>query len=173
MIAIGQSGIQTDRLGTCLVRNDSVWHPRDTLSIQSDPMGGHNRRLPGPWFSPGYGSWMQIGQRQSGDCTVPGTLRIEQGKRKSYKTGPEGLPLSPSSSQQASSSHHSSTHSLLHHSSSSLASPKMAGGSAGPIRGNPLRTGFVQREYLWAFILVTSLFFLWGFAYGLLDVLNK
>jgi FHS family L-fucose permease-like MFS transporter len=26
---------------------------------------------------------------------------------------------------------------------------------------------------LWAFILVTSLFFLWGFAYGLLDVLNK
>lgn len=26
---------------------------------------------------------------------------------------------------------------------------------------------------VWAFILVTSLFFLWGFAYGLLDVLNK
>lgn len=26
---------------------------------------------------------------------------------------------------------------------------------------------------MWAFILVTSLFFLWGFAYGLLDVLNK
>lgn len=38
----------------------------------------------------------------------------------------------------------------------------MAGGSAGPIRGNPFRTGFVQREYLWAFMLVTSLFFLWG-----------
>ena len=29
------------------------------------------------------------------------------------------------------------------------------------------------RNYLFPFILVTSLFFLWGFAYGLLDVLNK
>jgi FHS family L-fucose permease-like MFS transporter len=28
-------------------------------------------------------------------------------------------------------------------------------------------------KYLFPFILVTSLFFLWGFAYGLLDVLNK
>ncbi|GFZ45551.1 hypothetical protein JCM24511_03277 [Saitozyma sp. JCM 24511] len=51
----------------------------------------------------------------------------------------------------------------------------MAGGAvvAGGSGGNPLRTGFIKREYLWAFILVTSLFFLWGFAYGLLDVLNK
>ena len=30
-----------------------------------------------------------------------------------------------------------------------------------------------NRRYLSAIILVTSLFFLWGFAYGLLDVLNK
>jgi FHS family L-fucose permease-like MFS transporter len=30
-----------------------------------------------------------------------------------------------------------------------------------------------KRTYLFPFILVTSLFFLWGFAYGLLDVLNK
>lgn len=30
-----------------------------------------------------------------------------------------------------------------------------------------------QNKYLLPFILVTSLFFLWGFAYGLLDVLNK
>ena len=28
-------------------------------------------------------------------------------------------------------------------------------------------------KYTFPFILVTSLFFLWGFAYGLLDVLNK
>lgn len=50
----------------------------------------------------------------------------------------------------------------------------MAGGAvvAGGSGGNPLRHGFIKREYLWAFILVTSLFFLWGFAYGLLDVLN-
>ncbi|KAJ3328898.1 hypothetical protein HDU93_001225, partial [Gonapodya sp. JEL0774] len=45
-----------------------------------------------------------------------------------------------------------------------------AGGSGG---GNPLTQGFITRRYLWAYILVTSLFFLWGFAYGLLDVLNK
>jgi MFS transporter, FHS family, L-fucose permease len=31
----------------------------------------------------------------------------------------------------------------------------------------------MQKKYLIPFILVTSLFFLWGFAYGLLDVLNK
>src|SRR2546421_10063428 len=30
-----------------------------------------------------------------------------------------------------------------------------------------------SRTYLFPFILVTSLFFLWGVAYGLLDVLNK
>ncbi|WRT64310.1 uncharacterized protein IL334_001242 [Kwoniella shivajii] len=51
----------------------------------------------------------------------------------------------------------------------------MAGGAvvAGGSGGNPLRNGFIKREYLLAFSLVTSLFFLWGFAYGLLDVLNK
>lgn len=31
----------------------------------------------------------------------------------------------------------------------------------------------VRREYLFPFILVTSLFFLWGFAHAILDVLNK
>src|SRR5438128_2134266 len=30
-----------------------------------------------------------------------------------------------------------------------------------------------SNKYLFPFILVTSLFFLWGMAYGLLDVLNK
>ena len=30
-----------------------------------------------------------------------------------------------------------------------------------------------NKRYLLPIILVTSLFFLWGFAYGLLDVLNK
>ncbi|ORY34301.1 major facilitator superfamily domain-containing protein [Naematelia encephala] len=49
----------------------------------------------------------------------------------------------------------------------------LVGQSSGKPYGNPLRKGFIQREYLWAFMLVTSLFFLWGFAYGLLDVLNK
>jgi MFS transporter, FHS family, L-fucose permease len=33
--------------------------------------------------------------------------------------------------------------------------------------------GLVYRDYLIPFILVTSLFFLWGFAHGCLDVLNK
>jgi len=32
---------------------------------------------------------------------------------------------------------------------------------------------FVSPEYIIPFILVTSLFFLWGFAHGCLDVLNK
>jgi len=56
----------------------------------------------------------------------------------------------------------------------------MAGGAlvftdqvAGQAHGNPLKNGFITRPYLWAFSLTTSLFFLWGFAYGLLDVLNK
>jgi len=35
------------------------------------------------------------------------------------------------------------------------------------------RKKLVPTEYLFAFILVTSLFFLWGFAHSLLDVLNK
>jgi FHS family L-fucose permease-like MFS transporter len=30
-----------------------------------------------------------------------------------------------------------------------------------------------KNKYLLPFIMITSLFFLWGFAYGLLDVLNK
>ena len=33
--------------------------------------------------------------------------------------------------------------------------------------------GAKSSSYLFPFILVTSLFFLWGLAYGLLDVLNK
>jgi FHS family L-fucose permease-like MFS transporter len=52
----------------------------------------------------------------------------------------------------------------------------MAGGAvltSGKQSGNPFKTGFVRRDCIWAFSLVTSLFFLWGFAYGLLDVLNK
>ncbi|BEJ10906.1 hypothetical protein CspHIS471_0103280 [Cutaneotrichosporon sp. HIS471] len=50
----------------------------------------------------------------------------------------------------------------------------MPGGAVGPVSaGNVFKTGLFPRQYLWAFILVTSLFFLWGFAYGLLDVLNK
>jgi len=52
----------------------------------------------------------------------------------------------------------------------------MAGGALASNSGGArsvLKTGIIRREYLWAFILVTSLFFLWGFAYGLLDVLNK
>ncbi|CAK9779878.1 major facilitator superfamily transporter [Cutaneotrichosporon oleaginosum] len=50
----------------------------------------------------------------------------------------------------------------------------MPGGAVGPVStGNVFKTGLFPRHYLWAFILVTSLFFLWGFAYGLLDVLNK
>lgn len=50
----------------------------------------------------------------------------------------------------------------------------MAGGAVAPggSGGNPLRTGFITRPFLWAFILVTSLFFLWGFAYGLLGELH-
>ena len=49
----------------------------------------------------------------------------------------------------------------------------MAGGAVvqGGSGGNPLRNGFITRPFLWAFILVTSLFFLWGFAYGLLGEL--
>lgn len=35
------------------------------------------------------------------------------------------------------------------------------------------RTPLVRSEHLFAFTLVTSLFFLWGLSYGLLDVLNK
>lgn len=31
----------------------------------------------------------------------------------------------------------------------------------------------VERQYLFPFVLITSLFFLWGFAHAILDVLNK
>ena len=37
---------------------------------------------------------------------------------------------------------------------------------------NPVSAG-EKTNYALPFILVTSLFFLWGMAYGLLDVLNK
>ena len=36
-----------------------------------------------------------------------------------------------------------------------------------------VKHALVKREYLLPFILVTSLFFLWGFAHAILDVLNK
>ncbi|MDR0825027.1 MAG: glucose/galactose MFS transporter, partial [Prevotella sp.] len=36
-----------------------------------------------------------------------------------------------------------------------------------------LFTGAQGQNYLFPFILVTSLFFMWGFAHSLLDVLNK
>lgn len=35
------------------------------------------------------------------------------------------------------------------------------------------RYALVKRNYLVPFVLVTSLFFLWGFAHAILDVLNK
>src|ERR1035437_511724 len=41
------------------------------------------------------------------------------------------------------------------------------------LTSNGSRKKLVPTEYLIAFILVTSLFFLWGFAHSLLDVLNK
>lgn len=48
----------------------------------------------------------------------------------------------------------------------------MAGG-AGPIGVNN-NTNFLRgRQLIWPLSLVISLFFLWGFSYGLLDVLNK
>lgn len=39
--------------------------------------------------------------------------------------------------------------------------------------GQPTRGGLVARQYIVPFILVTSLFFIWGFARSILDVLNK
>ncbi len=47
----------------------------------------------------------------------------------------------------------------------------MAGGAVG--NSTYTSTNAKQGSYLIPFILVTSLFFLWGLAYGLLDVLNK
>ena len=34
-------------------------------------------------------------------------------------------------------------------------------------------TSLVDKQYIIPFILVTSLFFLWGFAHAILDVMNK
>ncbi|PQE28696.1 major facilitator superfamily transporter protein [Rutstroemia sp. NJR-2017a WRK4] len=48
----------------------------------------------------------------------------------------------------------------------------MAGGV--PISTAPLSTGFLRgRALIYPLSLIISLFFLWGFSYGLLDVLNK
>ncbi|KAL7411828.1 major facilitator superfamily domain-containing protein [Mrakia frigida] len=50
----------------------------------------------------------------------------------------------------------------------------MAGGAAPlPPSGGLFKQKLMEREYYLSFALVTSLFFAWGFAYGLLDVLNK
>ncbi len=48
----------------------------------------------------------------------------------------------------------------------------MAGGI--PIAAPTLATGFLRgRALIFPLSLIISLFFLWGFSYGLLDVLNK
>lgn len=48
----------------------------------------------------------------------------------------------------------------------------MAGGV--PINTAPVAGGFLTgRALIFPISLVISLFFLWGFSYGLLDVLNK
>ncbi|MCJ1447992.1 MAG: hypothetical protein MMC23_008505 [Stictis urceolatum] len=48
----------------------------------------------------------------------------------------------------------------------------MAGGI--PIQTNVVNTGYLEgRKLIFPICLITSLFFLWGFSYGLLDVLNK
>src|SRR3954452_13474284 len=41
------------------------------------------------------------------------------------------------------------------------------------VASTPVTSSSENKSYLVPFILVTSLFFLWGTAYGLLDVLNK
>ncbi|GAA6064266.1 hypothetical protein JCM10212_002593, partial [Sporobolomyces blumeae] len=48
----------------------------------------------------------------------------------------------------------------------------MAGGGA-PAGGFSTTSNLTKRQTIFAFALVTSLFFLWGFSYGLVDVLNK
>jgi fucose permease len=61
---------------------------------------------------------------------------------------------------------------LTQHQLSLRLSFKMAGGI--PINTTPLSTGFLKgRALIFPLSLVISLFFLWGFSYGLLDVLNK
>jgi FHS family L-fucose permease-like MFS transporter len=48
----------------------------------------------------------------------------------------------------------------------------MAGGV--PINVAPVEGGFLTgKKLIYPISLVISLFFLWGFSYGLLDVLNK
>ncbi|RFS24899.1 sugar MFS transporter [Chitinophaga silvatica] len=49
----------------------------------------------------------------------------------------------------------------------------MAGGAVGNSSYTTTNTEAKSNKFLFPFILVTSLFFLWGLAYGLLDVLNK
>jgi FHS family L-fucose permease-like MFS transporter len=49
----------------------------------------------------------------------------------------------------------------------------MAGGGI-PIQTNVVNDGYLTgRKLIYPICLITSLFFLWGFSYGLLDVLNK
>jgi len=48
----------------------------------------------------------------------------------------------------------------------------MAGGAA-PVGAYTTTSNLSRKQFLFAFSLVTSLFFLWGFSYGLVDVLNK
>ncbi|GAA5925800.1 uncharacterized protein JCM15063_005121 [Sporobolomyces koalae] len=48
----------------------------------------------------------------------------------------------------------------------------MAGGAA-PVGAYTTTSNLTRKQFLFAFSLVTSLFFLWGFSYGLVDVLNK
>jgi hypothetical protein len=61
---------------------------------------------------------------------------------------------------------------LQRYSSLSSITTTMAGGV--PISTAPLSTGFLRgRALIYPLSLIISLFFLWGFSYGLLDVLNK
>lgn len=36
-----------------------------------------------------------------------------------------------------------------------------------------MKKALVEKKYLATFVLITSLFFMWGFAHAILDVLNK
>lgn len=43
-----------------------------------------------------------------------------------------------------------------------------------PVHTTVLNVGYLEgRKLIFPICLITSLFFLWGFSYGLLDVLNK
>ena len=59
-----------------------------------------------------------------------------------------------------------STHHTTYHPSTLV---NMAGRAA-LSTANPFKQKFIHREHIWSFCLVTTLFFLWGFSYGLLDV---